>query len=100
MTSGSPDFFPRMITTAQEEEQEKASVTASETIVTFSKEVKAFLIYNDGVYAVHYSLTTGLDTNNFMIPAGAGLMMDLPTTKIYLICATGKTATVYVVGVR
>lgn len=100
MVSGAPDFFPRMITTASEEEQEKASVTDSETTVTFSKQVKAFLIYNDGVYSVHYSLSTGVDTDNFMIPAGAGLMMDLPTTNIYLICASGETATVYVCGVR
>ena len=100
MASGAPDFFPRMITSAQEEEQEKASVTDAETVVTFSKEIKAFVIYNNGIYSVHYSLTTGLDTDNFMIPAGAGLMMDLPTTNIYFICATGETATVYVCGVR
>ena len=100
MASGSPDFFPRMITTAQEEEQEKADVTDAETTVTFSAEIKAFLIYNDGVYPVHYSLTTGVDTDNFKIPAGAGLMMDLPTTNIYFICAAGQTSTVYVCGVR
>lgn len=100
MASGSPDYFPRMIISAQEEEQEKASVTEAETIVTFSKQINAFLIYNDGSFNVHYSLATGVTTNNFMIPSGSGLMMDLPTTNIYLICAAGQTATCYVVGVR
>ena len=100
MTAGSPDYFPSVITSGKEEEQEKASVTDCETAVTFSDEVKSFLIYNHGPYNVHYSLSTGLNTNNFMIPAGAGLMMDLPTTSIYFICATGETAAVYVAGVR
>ena len=36
MVSGSPDYQPRVITTAQEEEQEKADVTDAETVVTFS----------------------------------------------------------------
>ena len=89
-----------MITTAKEEEQEKADVTDAETTVTFSAQVKAFLIYNDGPFAVHYSLSAGVSTDNFKIPSGAGLMMDLPTTNIYFICGSGETATVYVVGVR
>ena len=100
MVSGSPDYFPRMITTAQEEEQEKASVTDSETTVTFSAQVKSFLIYNHGPFNAHYSLSSGVTTNNFMIPSGAGLMMDIPTANIYLICASGETATCYIVGVR
>ena len=100
MASGSPDYFPRMITTATEEEQEKADVTDAETTVTFSAQVKAFLIYNNGPFNVHYSLSAGVGTDNFVIPSGAGLMMDLPTTNIYFICASGETATIYVVGVR
>ena len=100
MAVGSPDYFPRMITTGTEEEQKKASVTDSETTVTFSKQVKAFIIYNHGPFNAHYSLSAGVDTNNFMVPSGAGLMIDLPTTNIYLICATAQTATCYIVGVR
>jgi len=100
MTSGGPDYFPRMITTAVEEDQQKASVTDTETPVTFSKRVLSFLIYNHGPFNVHYSLSTGVSTDNFMIPSGAGLMMDLPTANIYFICAAGETATVYVCGVR
>jgi len=100
MTAGSPDYFPRMITTGTEEEQEKASVTDAQTTVTFSAQVKAFIIYNDGVYGVHASLSSGVTTSNFKVPAGAGIMMDLPTTNIYLICASGETATCYIWGVR
>jgi len=100
MASGSPDYFPRMITTAQEEEQEIAAVTDAETVVTFSALVKSFLIYNHGAANVHYSLSAGVTTDNFMIPSGAGLMMDLPTENIYLVCAAGETASCYIVGVR
>lgn len=100
MASGSPDYFPRIITTAEEEEQEKASVTDAETVVAFSKKVRAFVIYNDGVFPVHYSISAGVSTGNFKIPAGAGLMMDIPTANIYLICAAGQTSTCYIVGVR
>jgi len=100
MVSGGPDYFPRMITTAVEEEQENDEVTDAETVITFSKTVLAFLIYNHGPFNAHYSLSTGVSTNNFMIPSGAGLMMDLPTTSIYFICAAGQNAFIYVCGVR
>ena len=100
MTTGSPDYFPRMITSAQEGEQEKADVTDAETVATFSAKVQAWIIYNHGPFNVHVQLETGVDTNSFMIPSGAGLMMDLPTTKIYFICAAGETAAVYLWGFR
>lgn len=100
MATGSPDYYPKIIISATEEEQEKASVTDSETTVTFSDVVQAWLFYNDGPFPVHYSLATGVDTNNFKIPPGAAFMLDVPITNLYLICATGETATVFVTGVR
>lgn len=100
MTTGSPDYFPRMITSAKEGEQEKGDVTDAETVLTFSDKVQAWLIYNNGPFNAHISLATGVDTDNFMIPSGAGLMMDLPTTSVYLICAAGETAAVYLWGFR
>ena len=100
MATGSPDYFPRMITSASEGEQEKAAVTDAETVVTFSAPVQAWIIYNHGPFNVHLDLFTGVDTDNFMIPSGAGLMMDLPTTKMFLICAATETAACYVWGFR
>lgn len=100
MTTGGPDYHPRMITSGTEGEPEKASVTDSETTVTFSSKVQAWVIYNHGPFNAHFSLVTGVDTDDFMIPSGAGFMLDIPTTNIYLICATGETATCYVYGVR
>ena len=100
MATGSPDYFPRMITSAKEGEQEQDEVTDAETVLTFSSKVQAWLIYNHGPFNVHINLVTGVDTNAFMIPSGAGLMMDLPTTSVFLICAAGQTAQVYIWGFR
>lgn len=100
MTSGSTDYYPKMIVSGTAEEQEIANVTDAETVVTFSAQVRAWLFYNDGPFPVHYSLATGVGVTNFKVPPGAAFMLDIPTTKIYLICDTGESATVYVTGVR
>jgi len=100
MATGFEDWSTHAFTSASEEEQEIASATATETIITFSSEVKSWTLYNDGANAVHYSLSTGVTTDNFKIPPRAGIVRDVVTTKIYLVCATGETATVYAAGYR
>jgi len=100
MPGDMPDWYTKAFTSSAEEEQEKASVTATETVITFSASVHSWCLYNDGPNACHYALATGVTTDNFKVPPRAGIVRDTPTTKIYLICATGQTATVYVVGVR
>jgi len=100
MATGFEDWSTHAFTSASEEEQEHAHVTDAETVVTFSTEVKSWTLYNDGANAVHYSLSTGVDTDNFKIPPRAGIVRDVPATKIYLICDTGETATVYAAGHR
>ena len=100
MATGFEDWAQFAFTSSSEEEQEKASVDENETVITFSKEVKSWRLYNDGTAAVHYALATGVDTDNFKIPPRAGIVEDVPTTSIYLICAAGETATVYAVGLR
>jgi len=86
MATGFEDWAMPVFTSASEEEQIKVTVTDSETEVTFTKEVKSWRIYNDGPSAVHYSLNSGVSTDNFKIPPRAGLVEDVPTSKIYLIC--------------
>lgn len=100
MATGFEDWTTQAFTSSEEEEQEVASVTDAETTMTFSAEVKAWILYNDGANAVHYSLATGVSTSNFKIPPKAWIMIDVPTTSVYFICASGETATVYAVGVR
>ena len=99
MASGSPDYSPRIVSSGSASQNAKASVTDSETVVTFSQRVLSFLIYNDGVNAVHVSRATNVDTDDFKIPAGSFWAVDVPTTSIYLICASGETATCYLVGI-
>lgn len=100
MPGDMPDWYTKSFTSSSEQEQEKASVTDSETKIEFSKSVHSYIIFNDGPNPVHWDLVTGVDTNNFKIPPKAWFMADVPTDEIYLICATGQTATVYAVGFR
>jgi len=99
MPVGAPDFSPRLITSATADEHIKVSVTDTEQEVVFTRDMLAFLIYNDGPNPVHYSRATGVTTTNFMIPSKSWLMLDIPTRRIYLICATGQIATCYILGV-
>ena len=90
-----------ILSTSKEEEQiDKTNITATEAELSFSKEVKAWLIYNDGPHAVHYALATGVDTDNHKIPSGAWWGEDVPTISIFLICDTGENADVFIVGLR
>ena len=100
MATGFEDWSTHAFTSASEEEQEHAHVTAAETTMTFSSEVKSFSLYNDGPNPAHYAYATGVDTDNFKIPAKAWIFRDVVTTSIYLICAAGETATVYGAGFR
>lgn len=99
MASGSPDWSPKIVSSGSATQNAKASVDDSETVVTFSQTVLAMVIYNDGVYPVHVSRATEVDTDDYKIPAGSWFMLDVPTTSVYLICADGETATCYLIGV-
>ena len=98
MAQDSPDFSPRIITSADNDEQKKISVTAADSYAAFTQVVQAILIYNDGPNAVHYNRDAAATTNSFKIPARAWLAMDIPLTTPHFICAAGETATVYVYG--
>ncbi len=90
-----------VLSTSTEEEQiPKLNVTATETEAEFDEEVRAWLIFNDGPNPVHYALVTGVDTDNHKILSRSWWGEDVPTKKIFLICAAGKNADVYIVGLR
>ena len=90
-----------VLSTSTEEEQiDKLTVTEAETEAEFNEEVRAWLIFNDGPHSVHYTLETGVDTKNHKIPSGSWWGEDVPTKIIYLICASGENADVFIVGVR
>ena len=99
MASGSPDWSPRIVSSGSASQNAKANVTAAETVVTFTNIVLSFIIYNDGPNAIYVSRATGVDTDDFKVPSGSWMMMDVPSKSIYLICAAAQTATCYIVGV-
>lgn len=99
MARGSPDWSPKIISSASDDEQVKVSASDVDAAGTFSQSVQSVLIYNDGPNALHYNRDAAATTNNFKIPAKAWLMIDVPMTSAHFICATGETATVYLIGV-
>jgi len=100
MATGFEDWTQQSFTSSYEEEQQKADVDDEETELTFTAEVKSWLISNEGANTVYYSLSTGVDTDNFPIFKKQAIGADTPTTTIYLICAAGETATVKAIGLR
>ena len=99
MAVGAPDFSPRIITSASGDEQLKISVSATDSSGTFTQQVQAVLIYNDGPNAVHFRRGAAATTNNFKIPAKAWISINVPMTTPHFICAASQTATIYVYGV-
>ena len=57
------------------------------------------MIYNDGPNAVHYKRDAAAATSDHKIPAKSWLTLDVPITTPHFVCASGETATVYVIGV-
>lgn len=99
MASGAPDWFPRLITSASDDEQLKVSVNSSDSFDSFSNVMQAVLFYNDGPNPVHYNRDATATTSKFKLPAKAWLMIDVPITTPHFICMSGQTATVYCYGV-
>ena len=99
MTSGSPDYSPRIVSSGSATEQLKASVTATETIATFTQTVLSFMILNEGDNYVYFDRETGVTTDSFRISPGAGIAVDVPTLNLYFICDTDETATVKIIGI-
>lgn len=98
MASGFPDWQNRVFTSAENFEQKKISATGSEATTSFSQQVKSVLIYNDGANAVHVNLDSTATTNNMKIVSKAWFSADIVHTDIHTICATGETATLFVIG--
>jgi len=100
MTRISPHIIDTYQTSTVVEDLSPVNVGAAEVSITFSSRRKSCLIYNDGANNVHFSLSTGVTANNFMIPSKWSLSIVFPVTSLYFICAAGQTATLYVIGER
>ena len=74
------------------------NVTDVETTATFPRQMKAVLIWNNGASPVYFSTSTGVTTNNFIIPNGVSLSLVFPITNLFFICGAGLTATLYILG--
>jgi len=96
MTRISPKIVDVYTTSTVVEDLSPIAVTAEETSATFSSQRKSCLIYNDGPNDVHFSLSTGVTVNNFMIPALDALQIVFPVTTLYFISA--GTSTLYILG--
>jgi len=99
MASGSPDWSPRMVTSASADEDLKISVTGADSSDSFANQMLAVLFYNNGPYDVHYNRDAVATTSNFMIRRKSWFTADIPLTTPHFICAAGQTATVYCYGV-
>ena len=99
MAVGSPDYQPRMISTATSDEQLKIAVTDSDSSASFTQQVKSVLLYNDGPNTVHYNRDATSTTNKLIIRPRSAIVVDVPITTPHFICASGETATVYCLGV-
>ena len=100
MATGFEDWSTHAFTSASEEEQEKAAVTAAETELTFTAPVKTFLLMNEGVNTAFFAFATGVAITHFPLYRKQPIGADLELTTIYLICAAGETATVKAIGLR
>jgi len=98
MTRISPHIVDVYTTSTVVEDLSPVVVGAVESSATFSSQRKSCLIYNDGPNDVHFSLTTGVTVNNFMIPALDALQIVFPVTTLYFISA--GTSTLYILGER
>lgn len=98
MASGAPDWQPRIISSADDKEDNQISVTDADSFEAFAQEVQTIFIYNDGPSAVFFNNDAAATTSNTKISAKSFRSLDLKITTPHFICASGKTATVDVVG--
>lgn len=98
MAVGFPDWTGRAFTSAENFEQKKISATDSEATTSFTQEIKAVLIYNDGNNPCHINFGATATTSSMKLVSKAWLTVDLQFTDLHTICATGETSTLFVVG--
>lgn len=98
MASGFPDWQIRAFTSSENSEQLKISATDTEATTSFSQEVKSILVYNDGNNPVHLNFGATATTDSMKLVSKAWFSADLKLTDLHTICATGETATLFVIG--
>lgn len=76
-----------------------ATVGATETIASFTRQMNSVLILNDGPNPVYVDFDATVTTaTGMLIPAKSWWSGDVPITSLHFICAAGQTATVYITG--
>jgi len=93
-----PDWQQRIFSSAENFEQLKISATATEATTSFAQQVSSVLIYNDGNNPCHLDFDATATTSEFKLVAKAWFIADLKLTDLHTICATGETATLFVIG--
>jgi len=71
------------------------SASDTESITTLPENYTSHVIYNDGPDDVYVNFDDTATTNSFKIPSLGSLSIDLEFKELHVVCAAGKTATVY-----
>ena len=87
-----------IITTAANNEQITKNVTQTSSAATFSQEVKSIVIQNVGSNEVFINFDGAALITHFKLEAGETLTLDVTVTAVHVICSSGETTTVNIIG--
>jgi len=99
MAIGGPDYGIRTITSGGTHQQVKVSVTSADSTGTFTTQMAAVLIRNEGPNTLYFELDDTADTDKMSLYPREGIVVNKPVTVVHLICAIGNTATAKLFGV-
>jgi len=91
-----PDWEETVITSSRFLRETKVSVTSVNTDASLLAYSKAIKIYNDGPAVVYREINDTATTDSKPIHSRIAEGLDVDATSVGLVCATGKTATVWV----
>ncbi len=100
MTRISPHIIDVYQQSSIVEDLSPISVTAIDTLATFSTQRKSCLVYNDGPNLIHINFDAVATTSKFIIPSKWSMSIVFPVTVLHFVCDAGNSATVYLLGER
>jgi len=75
------------------------TIGSSEVVTSFSRGMNSILIYNAGPNNVFFDFDASVTVaSGMIIPLRAWWSGDVPVTSVHLICSSGESATVYIIG--
>jgi len=99
MTRISPEIIKVFTASKGKEILRPGTIGATEVVSSFSQEMNSVLILNDGPNPVYIDFDSTVTVATGMkIPAKAWWSGNVPITSIHLICESGNTAEVYIIG--